>query len=383
MKDESLQQVSWLQLTKVVRNEKGQKRYQCTVCQKVGEKTAHVSHVMKHINMYPFHCPEPGCSKAYSSKHELKRHLPSHLSDRQFLCEICSARFKSKDNLYYHKMTHNIRFHCQFCSGGFYSKFELLRHEKKHAPGKKLRKCDICEKSFSTVVMLNNHKFKEHDIRVPKKRPKGLIKKLKGPEYSDFETEKSLELTERIKDEKGKVSYKCKECGHISKFKKDHFSHVLKHTGECPFKCEFDGCSKAYKVKSYLKRHLDTHFKERKFVCDVCKATFKDKYYLKSHSKIHENIFNCRFCSGTFVSKSKLKNHEFRHENNKTLKSCDLCEKFFLNGRMLNNHKFNEHGVNKGIKNFKKLTFEVEELDFDNIIADENEETEEEIIDVE
>lgn len=162
------------------------------------------------------------------------------------------------------------------------------------------------------------------------------------------------DLTERFMDETGKLKYKCTACGKVGKNKPLHIFHVLKHTGENPFKCTLPGCTKAFRSLAGLESHLAFHGKERNFVCEICNATFKHNTVLSRHKKIHDinsRRFKCRYCSGTFLRKFDCNVHESRHKpNEEFLKMCNLCDKAYLNGLMLKRHKSEEHGINDNYK---------------------------------
>lgn len=163
-----------------------------------------------------------------------------------------------------------------------------------------------------------------------------------------------IALTERLSDEKGRLKYRCKACGKVAKNKPLHIFHVLKHTGENPYKCTMPGCKKAFRSLAGLESHLIFHGSERNFICDICNASFKHNTVLARHKKIHDTNnrkFNCKYCSGTFLRRFDCTVHESRHKpNEELLKQCNLCDNAFLNGLMLKRHKSEEHGVNDNYK---------------------------------
>jgi uncharacterized Zn-finger protein len=39
-------------------------------------------------------CPEPGCEKVFNRQFNLKSHLKSHATERNFICDMCPASFR-------------------------------------------------------------------------------------------------------------------------------------------------------------------------------------------------------------------------------------------------------------------------------------------------
>lgn len=257
-------------------------------------------------------------------------------------------------------------------------------HEMRHAPGKKLETCDICQKTFSTVVMLNNHKSNDHGIeKQALKKTKEDKLKVKEQKVYDNEIERILDsqkdiaktntkwmdYTEKLTNEEGKLRYKCTVCGHLDRQQNKHIFHVLKHTGEKPYQCELPGCSNTFRSRYMLKRHLEHHNEERRFKCDICHSTFKDKCHLTRHTLLHDKNnkrHKCKFCSARFYESREWKKHEGLHKPNETLRPCNICDEFYLNGLMLNNHMEEEHGI-RTAKRPKKNQHFVEDQPLNNL----------------
>lgn len=84
-------------------------------------------------------CPE--CKKFYRTANALKEHLLTHEDDRQYLCEICAASFKTRavQRKHYNQKHVHARIHgCSSCSKSFTSKYLLKRHMKVHASNRML-----------------------------------------------------------------------------------------------------------------------------------------------------------------------------------------------------------------------------------------------------
>ena len=70
------------------------------------------------------------------------------------------------------------------------------------------------------------------------------------------------------------------------------------------FECHI--CENAFKTRSNLKRHVETH--KRRFKCDRCDKIFKTMLDLKVHRHVHahEKPFECDFCGVGFKAKSNI-----------------------------------------------------------------------------
>lgn len=116
-----------------------------------------------------------------------------------------------------------------------------------------------------------------------------------------------------------------------------YLSLTISFAGEKPYKCEV--CSKAFAESSTRRKHLLTHYPERKlkletFSCEICGKLFKGDNSFKRHMLTHtrqkmaENIEpqQCTICHR--MVRSNFKQHIKNHEVEKTFK-CELCDAMF------------------------------------------------------
>ena len=92
----------------------------------------------------------------------------------------------------------------------------------------------------------------------------------------------------------------------------------------CPF------CTKMSKTIAHAKQHIIIHTGEKPFRCNYCEHTANQKSNIQRHMKTHKNfwcltvqlrieiekLFNCEFCQYSSNRKSNLQKHmKVKHEN--------------------------------------------------------------------
>jgi hypothetical protein len=80
------------------------------------------------------------------------------------------------------------------------------------------------------------------------------------------------------------------------------------HTGEKPFKCDFEGCGLRFRAHSHLKDHRNTHLKMKLYSCKLCERAYGRISTLKEHLKTHNNVNNREWAN--FVIKRTLVKEE-------------------------------------------------------------------------
>ncbi|CAG2104550.1 unnamed protein product [Medioppia subpectinata] len=223
-----------------------------------------------HLNKR-FKCDFNDCNKYFTQKSHVIKHKSSvHLNEKQFKCDVenCDKSYTEKRNLMRHKCLHSgeMPFICFYnnCNKGFKTKSELVKH-KNSVHFIKRFKCDfnVCNKSFATNQRLNEHKNCVH-----------LIEK----------------------------RFKCnvENCGKSFGLKSFLNQHKRRHSGEKPFKCGFNECNKCFVQKHELLIHQNcVHLKQKPFKCieENCGQSFGLKSRLNLHKLTHsgEKPFKCDF----------------------------------------------------------------------------------------
>ncbi len=167
-------------------------------------------------------------------------------------------------------------------------------------------------------------------------------------------------------------------------------THMLSHTGERPFVCDYSWCQKSYARAAHLKRHKqnahvqspassivdgDGDDNSRRLPCSDCDLTFANKYSLDKHKRLDHSsaknkTYSCNDCGQAFVKRKILAAHradahpgavdrphpcpdcDMRFKYPRQLKvhsklhrgyECELCQKLFAKWSMLKTHLAKDH----------------------------------------
>ena len=97
------------------------------------------------------------CSKEFTSKNGLSRHMQLHTGQFKFFCEVCRKGYNNNTAYKSHMDKHDgVKYQCNMCSKSFCRKELLLDHKSIHT-GVFRFQCDFCGKGFNTKAALKKH----------------------------------------------------------------------------------------------------------------------------------------------------------------------------------------------------------------------------------
>ncbi|XP_036967065.1 uncharacterized protein LOC119026691 isoform X1 [Acanthopagrus latus] len=218
------------------------------------------------------------CQALRRSTNMLIRHAWSHVDEPERLCGVCGERPDSVDELRNHLQGHQKTHCCDICGKSFLTVVGLNGHVAHHN-GQKPHKCQICHKAFVHAWVLKSH-MRRHPA------------------------DKLL---------------KCDLCPQSYDSEAKYLRHKLIHKGEKPCRCYT--CGKTFASLEMLSKHLSTHAADTTsgaaLTCQICSKTFKAKHALKVHMRVHtgEKPFSCPICRRAFSYKHCMRRHMKMHND--------------------------------------------------------------------
>ena len=263
-------------------------------------------------------CNHIGCGKRYSLINYALRHQSIHLIG-EYKCsyEGCNEIFEEKIYLNKHQKKHNDKYHCDVdgCGHKAESNSKLDAHKIIHSDDK-LFKCDIdCgTKAFKHNKNLRRHRLSAHSSTLEDK-PWIECTEME----CDYKSRSKRSLSNHKKAHKKLV---CRFCNEYFKRKITLMKHEFSHTGDTDwmFRCEWNGCEKAFARKHLLTEHLNIHTEKILHSCSRpnCDKTFINKSSFYNHLSQHKGLpYKCKHngCEYQTTNNIRFKSHLKRHQN--------------------------------------------------------------------
>lgn len=115
--------------------------------------------------------------------------------------------------------------------------------------------------------------------------------------------------------------HQCLTCGERFSAKQALDQHERTHTGDKPYTCPYDGCTKSFKQKSALTMHIRTHTGEKPLKCEICGKSFCESSNLSKHRKTHNPDYKYKCdepgCDSQFIRIDQLRRHQAKHVRQK------------------------------------------------------------------
>ncbi|XP_067447839.1 zinc finger protein OZF-like [Thunnus thynnus] len=131
--------------------------------------------------------------------------------------------------------------------------------------------------------------------------------------------------------------YTCSVCSKNFRIKSILTRHMKTHTGEKPYICSV--CGKSFIQRSYLQTHMNSHSGQKPYTCSFCGRGFTQAGNMNAHMRIHtgEKPHSCGDCGKSFREKADLIKHTIIHTGEKPY-SCSVCSMKFSTQSNLTRH---------------------------------------------
>ncbi|KAJ6217470.1 hypothetical protein RDWZM_008627 [Blomia tropicalis] len=301
-------------------------------------------HMMQHSKVEkPFRCDYTSCEYSAYTKTALNEHKITHSNERNYVCSVdnCGRRYKTRKGLWDHSHTHrpDKPYVCTYpnCTYRCVSSSYLRSHMRAHKDPN-----SVANTQASTPPTPNN---------VAASQAAAVVS---PPNNQQFFAPGTI-----IQHPNGTQEFYCGiiNCGKSFDNQNAYLNHVKTHAptivappppvpAPAPtpapknrsrnpelarFKCEFEGCNAAYKLKRNLKDHMIRHtILEKPYRCDWpgCDYGSYKSTNVAKHKSVHsdERKYGCDYynCDKKFKTREGLRKHMLSHHKPVTNNSAKV-----------------------------------------------------------
>lgn len=135
----------------------------CPTCNKLFRDENSLRVHIRVIHSHPLEMFQCGnCSKTFTRKYHLTRHLKIHEQIKRYKCQNCDYRANEKADIQKHMISHGeLKHFCEICQKGFHLLKNKILHVKRHK-GEKDYQCGVCDFYGYTFTDIKNHIQRRH-----------------------------------------------------------------------------------------------------------------------------------------------------------------------------------------------------------------------------
>jgi hypothetical protein len=209
----------------------------------------------------------------------------------------------------------HIRLPKRFTSKNSKKDFLVLRQKKRNESKKNSYfRCHYegCNKSYTCQMYLSSHITKSHIQLNTKETNKIclLCNKKFDQVWQKRQHDQQVHRNLLIKCTHDNCTKTFRTKNNLKRHMKIHDREEGKLGSEKKFKCEHDNCKAEFNRHEHLITHSEMHSQEKKFFCNhpYCGSSFKFKTNLISHKKVHQVVPNPQATSSTLPPAQLVKN---------------------------------------------------------------------------
>ncbi|CAG4936357.1 unnamed protein product [Parnassius apollo] len=251
--------------------------------------------------------------------------------DGPIKCEVCEKSISSLSYLRIHMRTHTGEkpFKCYICNRGFITSSKMHRHVLTHS------------ETWDETSNLKEEVKSELDSDTVKKKKKRSKESSTKKAKAKFLKKSKRSTAEKQKKRHQKRPHACEYCQKRFLHLETLQVHKKSHEGEeLVFKCHF--CLIKVDDAESLKEHEATHEGPKPYLCTLCGKTYKKRETMMYHRKHHipEREYVCDMCPKSFTSPCKLQKHIAAHKTDKYVLryECPVCAHMFNTRYHINMH---------------------------------------------